>query len=328
VINCPICRQETNLSEYGNRIENLTLNIPLSNIVEHFRAQEVQQVLNPQGALDFRNRSAPLRFPPTGPGFDYSFLSLPQFGHLASSNLPIPNQAVNIVPIKVGHTSALKIFRQWISQLWFAPSDLLETVISHGPSFLMIRYIPFYALDYTVNSVYEAKINEELIVSKYGSFPQHQSKQTVKSSHCGLQSDLICASESNQICQILDKFQYPDFDTISSINCPVIPDEALPWFVAWKNMHMDKRMLVKETEKIREILLQEAPSIDSLMVTCRFSNVVYKLIYFPFYVSTYQYASEEYLFAVSAQTGQIIGGRPYGCGTVGGVVNKVKNWFL
>ena len=52
-------------------------------------------------------------------------------------------------------------------------------------------------------------------------------------------------------------------------------------------------------------------------------DVRIKLVYVPFYLGHYSYKGEKHQIAVSGQTGQVIGSRPYGSGFAGRLLGKI-----
>jgi len=332
VIQCPICRRETLLSKFDNQIEKLSINLPLSNIVTHFQTSDIQHLLH-SDIPEFSHSLFVHRFPPVGPGMDLSFLELYPFKDMYNPPVFI-SQLVNITSILIDHSSALRIFRKWIEDLWFAPASLASNLKTHGPSFLSIRYIPFYMLSFTVKSNYIATVlDSEPIVRHTPSsrILQNTISTTLKNTHTGVQTHLICASDNLSICKLASEITLDgrEHESFVTSHTPVVPDEALPWFVAWRNHDMGINIRRMAQSSVRECLHEELQfsTIQSIKIAYKFSNVSYKLLYFPFYISSYEHNSVRYDFVISAETGEISGNRPYGTGSLGGAVSKVRNWF-
>lgn len=68
--------------------------------------------------------------------------------------------------------------------------------------------------------------------------------------------------------------------------------------------------------------------VQSVTLNVKFSNIMYTLVYMPMYITTYEYNMKTYQVLISGQTGTITGQRPYGFGTAGQYVNKIKSWFF
>jgi len=77
---------------------------------------------------------------------------------------------------------------------------------------------------------------------------------------------------------------------------------------------------LKKDEKVDNIQGFQA-KVDS-------SNLNQKLLYFPVYVSSYQYEGKTYPFVVSGQSGSVQAQRPYGLGKVGELGSMIGGLFF
>jgi len=86
----------------------------------------------------------------------------------------------------------------------------------------------------------------------------------------------------------------------------------------------------QEREKCKQQLYARDSSIATLKhftALTKFLNVNPKLIYVPFYYSTYEFNGVIYKYSVNAQTGEVIGSRPFGFSGIRSILGAIIPGF-
>lgn len=81
---------------------------------------------------------------------------------------------------------------------------------------------------------------------------------------------------------------------------------------------------------VLEKILRENSSdrAKDVTVSLSFANVQQRLLYFPLYVTTYQYDGKSYQVVVNGQSGKVSANRPYGLGKVGEFGSALGSLFF
>ena len=69
-------------------------------------------------------------------------------------------------------------------------------------------------------------------------------------------------------------------------------------------------------------------TVQSVTINVSYSDVFHSLVFLPVYITQYKYSSSTFKVFISAQTGTVSAERPFGLGTAGGLINKVRSWFV
>merc|ERR1712137_1100299 len=166
---------------------------------------------------------------------------------------------------------------------------------------MIVRLVPFYRLTFQVYAPYQAQVTrQDRFSSKYTSASEITYVRNVSRQYQASQEHVICAREQTE-------------EELVWSCSPFAPEESLPWFVSWTTQDMDLRVRLRACDEIRE-QRKEASMCAITHLFPSIAQVEYTLFYHPFYISSYEYQGRTYRFAISAQTGEIVGERPYGWG--------------
>jgi len=193
---------------------------------------------------------------------------------------------------------------------------------------MIVRLVPFYRLSFQVHAPYQAQVTrQDRFSSKYTSASEITYIRNVSRQYQASQEHVICASASALVCSLLDSVTCVKEQTEEELvwSCsPFAPEESLPWFVSWTTQDMDSRVRLRACDEIRE-QRKEASMCAITHLFPSIAQVEYTLFYHPFYISSYEYQGRTYRFAISAQTGEIVGERPYGWGRMN--FSRMNRWW-
>jgi len=344
---CPVCRRPTDIN--GNSVESLSINYPLSNIVAHLRAEEIHRCISPELPSDYpfteeqednyststnMDNQIFLNFPPATPGVDYSFVELntyaPQFFQepiAHTREIRDCEQMINIAPVEISYIQAEEAFRKWVDGLWFTPSIISQQLRS-GSAELELHYLPFYVVEFQVNTLYEACVEMPVTLMSRNLFPTERWK-TVLRKQTSSYSELLCASSSEALCNLAKNIS--DWNPDAAIPGKSIPTESIPFFQAWKQRNLENEIYSKEKEKMLKLLERDNyESVQTTNLNIAYENIMNSLLYLPVYLYGYEYDSTQYYVLISAQTGTVSGNRPLAFGTkvASNLLGAVKKWFV
>ena len=200
-----------------------------------------------------------------------------------------------------------------IRSLWFVPSTLKENL----PSSTKIEFqqVPFYLVEFVVES-------SSRIILEDGN---NDSTRIVDKEDFHSYSQLVCSSSSEIIRQLSKDIKDWDPYAIEPMIGETKLKEPIELPEAWSSGEVENNAYKAEKERITKLM---GKSVQSVTVNVKFSNIMYTLVYMPMYITTYEYNSKTYQVLISGQTGTITAQRPYGFGTAGQYVNKIKSWFF
>lgn len=227
-------------------------------------------------------------------------------------NAPAPG---GICPFEIDKDKAVKIFKDWIKDLWFCPSDLKADVSSQIKGI----YLPFWTFDTKVKAEYTARFTIDEHVRRHG---ETEIREKVSRTKGRYEEDIddwqVLATnhyDADLIKDILPfqseknmKYKPEYLAGFSAERCSMSSKEA------WKKAQeqIDKKI----TDELEEIIKKRetADSVDQVEAECDFRNVYCKNLMLPIWLVSYKHKDKVYHIAINGQTGKIDGQRPYGCG--------------
>jgi LSD1 subclass zinc finger protein len=237
----------------------------------------------------------------------------------ASSKKLIRPQA--LLPFHVTKDHATQAFRDWIASLWFAPSELARRAEA---SQITGVYIPAWTYDAHTQTDYTGQRGEDYWDTEtYTTFENGRSvtrtrqvrktrwwpaSGTVSNSFDDL---LVLASRSLPI-KYANKLEPWDLNNLAAYQ-----DEFLSGFVAEsyqiglpEGFETAKVMM---QPKIRQTICQDIGGDHQRIssVDTQYSDVTFKHLLLPVWISAYLYRDHTYHFLVNARTGEVQGERPW-----------------
>ncbi|NLY17841.1 MAG: TFIIB-type zinc ribbon-containing protein [Clostridiaceae bacterium] len=226
-----------------------------------------------------------------------------------------------IIPFKIDKRSAMSKFRTWLKKRWLAPGNL-KALAREGK--MTGVYIPFWTFDAETDSFYTAQkgtyyyVTETVFVKDSDGRRRPQQKR-VRKTRWSFTSGvfrhffddvLVCASktDSKNLIKRLEPFHLKELVEYKN--------EYLSGFMAEKySIGLDqgfneaKSIIRSELHRmIRNHII--ADEVRNLRIQTSFSNVTFKHILLPIWISAYRYRDKVYKFLVNGQTGEVKGEAP------------------
>ncbi len=265
-----------------------------------------------------------------------------QFGqHIVSDRCPFcaaPMIAANayakrqiqpkaIAPFDIEETDARKKFSDWVHSLWFAPNALKRAYRAERG--LKGIYTPYWTYDADSDTTYQGQRGDDYTVTEtYVQNGQTQTRQVTKTDwslasgrvQVSFDDVLVIASKTlpkqyadNLAPWNLNKLQAYRDDYVSGFTVEAYQVPLEPGFV-------DARDIMEDA--IREAICRDIGG-DHQRITAmqpHYSNISFKHILLPIWLSSYKYGDKTYRFLVNGQTGEVQGERPYSYWKIAGAV--------
>ncbi len=226
-----------------------------------------------------------------------------------------------VVPFGIAATDARSAFRKWVTSRWFAPGALKKVASTEK---MDGTYLPHWTYDAATESDYTGQRGEhywetETYTEMVDGRPETRTRQVMHTrwypaaGHVGRDFDDVLVAGTTQLPENrLDKlgpwhlergvaFQTDYLSGYRTLRYDVEPDAGLQ--TAKQRMSAviegDCRSDIGGDE-------QRVYSIDT-----RYANLMFKLVLLPVWVAAYIYAGRTWQVMVNANTGEVIGERPY-----------------
>lgn len=311
-LKCEYCGTTNAIAENDERIEELDFETFLKALEGRMEAQEVEEVqCNKCGAQQ------------TMAGHLFA-------GHCAFCGAAIVSKGYasrhikprSLVPFQVNRSRAAESFRNWVRGRWLAPNDLKKYAQSDAG--LAGVYLPYWTYDCRTASDYAGERGDDYYTTENYTTTGSSGKSvtqtrrvrhtrwTPKSGHVGRFHDdvLVMASKS-----------LPDHiaDSVMRFNLkglvPYQPEfvsgfQAEAYQLTLKEGFPVARQFIDEAVNalIRADIGGDRQRIHS--VSTRYSDVKFKHVLLPVWISAYRYRDKAYRFLVNGQTGEVSGESP------------------
>lgn len=218
-----------------------------------------------------------------------------------------------VVPFKIDAKTASEKFMEWLSKKWFCPRAAKGSAMAD--EFTGI-YLPYWTFDADTHSSYKGE---------YGYQKKRKSgdkEEVYYEWHTGsgvidkfIDDELICACGENHDKNILSKIE--PFNTEDNV---AYRPEYIAGFAAERYSLGVKDAWVKAKEAIKAKLKSiaesklisdhNADSSRNVQVKTDFSNITYKYLLLPIWISSFTYDGKVYQFMVNGQSGKVGGKFP------------------
>lgn len=225
----------------------------------------------------------------------------------------------SLLPFKISQKEALASFKKWLNKLWFAPPKLKK--FAKQAEKLNGIYIPFwtYDSDTTTNYVGKRGINYTETKTFTDSKGKTKTRTVTKTRWYSVSGTvkiffddvLIVASDSLSKKKV-DKLEPWDFENL-------VPYE--PKFLSGFRAEKYKTELKEgfdEAKKKMDPQIRNAIRRDIggdkqqiLSANTNYSNITFKHMLLPIWISAYRFKDKVYRFLVNARTGEVQGERPW-----------------
>lgn len=227
-----------------------------------------------------------------------------------------------VMPFLVTQDDSQKAFKKWLNSLWFAPGVLKSLARQEGR--LKGVYIPYWTYDANTATTYQGQRGDYYYTTE--SYTTVVNGKRVRRTRQVRHTRWSHASGH----------VYDDFDDVLIIGSRSLPDREVrelgPWRLSTLKPYTDAYLSGFQAESYAVQLdegFAEAKSVMDLTIrsTIRrdiggdeqrilhkdtsYSNITFKHILLPIWISSYRYKSKIYRFMVNGQTGEVQGQRPW-----------------
>ncbi|WP_108822324.1 hypothetical protein [Dysgonomonas sp. Marseille-P4361] len=219
-----------------------------------------------------------------------------------------------LLPFKVKESDTQNHMSTWLKSLWFAPNKLRKQATYSNK--LQGIYIPCWTYDAQTNTDYKGQRGDNYTVT-VGSGKNRQTIVKTRWSYCSghvsLFFDDVMVPASKMISSpVMNKIH--NWDTMNMVETD---NRFLSGFITEKyvlNMtdgfqYAKQQMESEIHQAIRSQIGGDDQRVNSK--STKFSDIKFKLILLPVYMSSYTYRNKLYHFFVNGRTGRVTGDRPY-----------------
>jgi DNA-directed RNA polymerase subunit RPC12/RpoP len=219
-----------------------------------------------------------------------------------------------LLPFKVSESEIHNHMSNWLSKRWFAPNKLKSRALHDNRQ--QGVYIPCWTYDARTETDYTGERGDNYTVTVgvgKNRRTETRTRWTYASGHISLFFDDVMIPASKIITtRVMDEISNWDM-----MNMVEADNRFLSGFITEKyNINMQagynaakSRMKDEIDYAVRRGIGGDKQRIDS--VKTRFSDIKFKLILLPVYMSSYTYNNKLYHFFVNGRTGNVTGDRPY-----------------
>ncbi|MDM8005305.1 MAG: hypothetical protein QUV05_04020 [Phycisphaerae bacterium] len=310
-LTCPYCGQENQIPVEPERVEESDYSATLAELAA---GEELHETL----AVRCSSCAAESSLPPNVTADKCPFCGAPIVALAASRKLIRPGY---LLPFHVTREQAMESFRCWIASRWFAPSSLHRNAEAGTLSGI---YMPAWTYNCDTDSDYTGQRGDDYwdtktyhaIVNGRTVTRTRQVRKTRWTSVSGQVQNafadlLVRASDS------LPEEHFHALEPWDLRNLVGYRDEFLAGFVCesyqidlpagFEHARQDMEEPIRNT--VRRDIGGDHQQIDT--VSTRYSNITFKHILLPLWLSAYRYHDITYRFMVNARTGEVRGERPY-----------------
>lgn len=218
-----------------------------------------------------------------------------------------------VVPFKVNDKQAAEYFQKWISRQFFCPKLAKD---SARPDRFQGIYLPYWTFDSNTRTSYNGEYGIDKRKKKpNGETYTETSWYRTHGNHQEFIDDELVFAGKKQSEFILKRLE--PFDTKD--NKPYKP-EYIAGFVserysiglkdAWEKAKLSIRGKLRRNIEMNVRKQYNADHVRNLSLNTNFSDITYKYLLLPIWISTFKYNDKVYQFMVNGQTGKVSGKTP------------------
>jgi len=248
-----------------------------------------------------------------------------------------------VLPFSVGQKAARTKIHDWLGSLWFAPNGLKKMAQHEG---LQGMYLPFWTYDSFTVSHYRGERGTHYYVTVTYQETDSEGKTVTKTRQ---EQRTRWDPASGRVDRFFDDVLVP---ASQSVNVQRL-ENLEPWDLSRLTPY-DPSFLAGFKAQRYQVNLQQgfetakgkmAPAIDSDVrhdiggdeqrvhsVSTAYSAITFKHILLPVWLSAYRFNNKQYQVMVNAQTGEVLGDRPYSIfkitmAVLSGIAIAAGTWF-
>ena len=218
-----------------------------------------------------------------------------------------------VVPFQISDKKASELFHKWIHRRWFCPKLAKQ---SAKPDRFKGIYLPYWTFDTNTVSAYRGEYGiDRTVRGKDGKSHTETTWYRTTGTHQEFIDDELVFASKNHDASILKGLE--PFDTE---NNKVYKPEYIAGFVAERYSLGLKDAWGKATSSINQKLQHHisneiqykhhANRTRNVKLSTTYSDITYKYLLLPIWVSNFKYKDQVYQFMVNGQTGKVSGKTP------------------
>ena len=233
---------------------------------------------------------------------------------VASSRARKSIRPQGILPFAVTEEDARAAFRKWRDGLWFAPNRLKDAqVLDRLEGF----YTPVWTFDFKTCTSYVGSRGVDYTVREKGSDGKMRSRTKTRWHYVtgtvdDIFDDILVYARSNDSQELMETLA--PWDVTSSQN---YHEDIVRGFVE-ESYDVPIRTGLSEARNKADSVIEQSIRRDIggdrqriLSKSVSYSDLTYKLLLLPFWVTRYTYGGKEYLYVVNGRSGKMNGQRPW-----------------
>ena len=217
-----------------------------------------------------------------------------------------------VVPFSITSDTAASNFKKWIGKKFFCPKLAKE---SAKPDSFKGIYLPYWTFDAQTQTRYVAHYGKERRVKSGDNYKTVVDWYKTKGTYSEFIDDQLVLASTKHDSAILKRLE--PFNTAEN---KAYKPEYVAGFLAerysiglqdgWTKAKefIQLRLQKNITEKIRKS--NHADRVKNLRINTAYSNITYKYLMLPIWISSFQYNGKIYQFMVNGQTGKVYGQTP------------------
>ena len=311
-LKCEYCGAANDIPKSNDEIEELDFEIYLKAIAD--KQERFEQV-----HLKCTNCGAEQTLAPNLFAANCSFCATPIVAKGYANRLIKPK---SVIPFRIAKSKAQDEFHKWIRGLWLAPSELKK--YAQGDGGLNGMYVPYWTYDCNTCSEYEGQRG----INHSESFTtRNAAGESVNQTRTRVDWTSVSGSVENSFDDVL----VPASPTLAAATNPLFRDRFSAWntkalvpyseeFItgfqaeAYQVGLTDGYRTAKQVidgrieQAIRQDIGGDQQRITS--VSSRYSDITFKHVLVPLWISAYRYRDKVYRFMVNGQNGEVQGESP------------------
>lgn len=213
-----------------------------------------------------------------------------------------------VVPFAITDKQASDLFRSWIKKKWFCPKMAKES--AKAKSFKGI-YLPYWTFDAKTYSEYvgeygiDKKRDDRIITNWYA---------VRGNSSLSFDDELVCGTtkHSGSMLQGIEPYRTAENKAYKPEYVAGFAAERYSIGIkeAWEMAKQSMKYKIRNTIENGIKRQYHADRVRNLRITTKYSDLTYKYLLLPVWISSYKYQDKVYQFMVNGQTGKVSGKIP------------------
>lgn len=218
-----------------------------------------------------------------------------------------------VVPFKVTVKEAAEKFKGWIKRQWFCPTKAKE---SAKPDSFKGVYLPYWTFDTSTYSEYSAQYGKRRRVyegdGKYRTVTDWYSTSGTYSK--SIDDQLVIGTTKH------DENMLRNIEPFNTAANKAYKPEYVAGFIserysiglkqAWEKAKSMISIFLRGEIKQQILARHNADDVRSLSVSTRYSDITFKYLLLPIWISSFRYKDKVYQFVVNGQSGKVSGKIP------------------